>query len=79
MIVFNSKLSSSPSICKTIDEINGYDESFAPDYFWSFTMFRHYSSNLYMGCDNSGNAKLFEVEEVEYPDPRILFVLTNVD
>ena len=42
-------------------------------------MFRHYSSNLYMGCDNSGNAKLFEVEEVEYPDPRILFVLTNVD
>lgn len=73
------KAASRTIIAENIDEINGYDESFAPDYFWSFTMFRHYSSNRYMGCDNSGNATLFEVEEVEYPDPRILFVLTNVD
>ena len=79
MIVFNSKLSSSPSICKKIADINGNDESFEPDYFWSFTMFRHHSSGLYMGCNNSGNAKLFGLEELEYPNPRILFVLTNVD
>ena len=79
MIVFNSKLSSSPSICKNIDDIDGNDESFEPDYFWSFTMFKHHNSGLYMGCDNSGNAKLFEVKKVEYPDPQILFVLTEVD
>ena len=79
MIVFNSKLSSSPSICKNIDKIDGNDESFEPDYFWSFTMFKHNNSGLYMGCDNSRNAKLFEVKEVEYPDPQILFVLTKVD
>ena len=79
MIVFNSKLSSSPSICKNIDDIDGSDESFEPDYFWSFTMFKHHNSGLYMGCDNSRNAKLFEGQPVEYPDPQILFVLTKVD
>ena len=79
MIVFKSKLSSSPSICKNIDDIDGNDESFEPDYFWSFTMFKHRNSGLYMGCDNSRNAKLFEGQPVEYPDPQILFVLTKVD
>lgn len=67
---------------KNIDDIDGNDESFEPDYFWSFTMFKYYNSpepSLYMGCDNSGNAKLFEVKKVEYPDPQILFVLTKVD
>ena len=42
-------------------------------------MFKHYNSGFYMGCDNSGNAKLFEVKAVEYPDPQILFVLTKVE
>ena len=79
MIDFNSKLSSSPSIFKNKDDINGNNESFAPDYFWSFTMFKHYNSGFYMGCDNSGNAKLFEVKAVEYPDPQILFALTKVE
>ena len=78
MIVFNSKLSSSPSICKNIDGIDTSDESFEPDYFWSFTMFKHYNGGLYLGCDNSGNATLFGDTAVEYPDPRILFVLTKV-
>ena len=79
MIVFNSKLSSSPSICKNIDDIDGNDESFEPDYFWSFTMFKHYNSGLYVGCDNSGKATLLGDTAVEYPDPRILFVLTKVN
>ena len=79
MIVFNSKLSSSPSICKNIDGIDTSDESFEPYYFWSFTMFKHYNSGLYMGCDNSGNATLFGDTAVQYPDPRILFVLTKVN
>ncbi|XP_066016263.1 uncharacterized protein [Pocillopora verrucosa] len=64
---------------KNIDNIDGNDESFEPDYFWSFTMFKHHNSGLYMGCDNSRNAKLFEGQPVEYPDPQILFVLTKVD
>ena len=42
-------------------------------------MFKHHNSGLYMGCDNSRNAKLFEGQPVEYPDPQILFVLTKVD
>ena len=79
MIVFNSKLSSSPSICKNIGKINGYDESFAPDYFWSFTMFKHHNSGLYVGCDNSGKATLLGDTAVEYPDPRTLFVLTKIN
>ena len=79
MIVFNSKLSSSPSICKNIDDIDGNGKSFEHDYFWSFTMFKHYNSGFYLGCDNSGNATLFGDTAVEYPDPRILFVLTKVN
>ena len=79
MIDFNSKLSSSPSICKNIKDIDENGDSFKPDYFWSFTMFKHDNSGFYMGCDNSGNAKLFEVKAVEYPDPQILFVLTKVE
>ena len=42
-------------------------------------MFKHYNGGLYLGCDNSGNATLFGDTAVEYPDPRILFVLTKVN
>ena len=73
MTIFNSKLSSSPSICKNIDDIDRNGESFEYDYFWSFTMFKHHNSGLYLGCDNSGNATLFGVTAVEYPDPQIPF------
>ncbi|XP_066016733.1 uncharacterized protein [Pocillopora verrucosa] len=64
---------------ENIDEINGSDESFEPDYFWSFTMFKHHNSGHYVGCDNSGKATLLADTAVEYPDPRILFVLTKIN
>ena len=42
-------------------------------------MFRHHASGLYLGRNYFQETELFEVKEVAYPDPQILFVLTKVD
>ena len=52
--------------------------TFAPDYYWSFTIFRNKFYNQYLGCDGNGNMTLVDMASLDYPNPQALFILNKV-
>lgn len=75
-IISNSTLS---SICKEENDDDNDKESddesdvFLCSDFGCFTIFQHYNSKLYLGCDHDGKATL-----VNSPSPQTLFIASKV-
>lgn len=77
-IISNSTLS---SICKeeddndkeSDDESDDKSDVFICSYFECFTIFQHYISKLYLGCDHDGKATL-----LNHPSPQTLFIPSKV-
>lgn len=61
------------------ETVNDYDR-FIPWMHGGFTMFesKSHPSN-FLGCTNQGAAQLFYIHNKDYPDPRALFVINNVE
>ena len=52
---------------------------FAPDYYWSYTIFRNkFYNQKYLGCDGNGNMTLVDMASLDYPNPQALFILNKV-
>ena len=60
--------------CKKMSSLDGESDIFLPDYFWSYTMLKHYKTGCYVGCDYTGKVTLVENSEPEYPKAEILFI-----
>ena len=55
------------------------EATFAPDYYWSYTIFRNKLYNqMYLGCDGNGNMTLVDMASLDYPNPQALFILNKV-
>ena len=55
------------------------EAKFAPDHFWSYTIFRNkFYNQKYLGCDGTGNMTLVDMAFLHYPNPQALFILNKV-
>ena len=55
------------------------EAKFAPDHFWSYTIFRNkFYNQKYLGCDGTGNMTLVDMAFPHYPNPQALFILNKV-
>ena len=55
------------------------EATFAPDYYWSYTIFRNkFYDKKYLGCDGNGNMTLVDMASLDYPNPQALFILNKV-
>lgn len=55
------------------------EATFAPDYHWSYTIFRNkFYNQMYLGCDGNGNMTLVDMASLDYPNPQALFILNKV-
>jgi len=61
------------------ETVNDYDR-FVPWMHGGFMMFESKSQpNNFLGCTKQGAAQLFYIHNKYYPDPRVLFVINNVE
>lgn len=73
VVISNSTLS---SIWKEEDKINDKSDVFEPEYHWSFTMFKQFTTGLYLGCDHTGRTTLINVNNSSHHP--LTFFITNI-